>query len=437
MSVIEKFATISQVLTKLMNAIGDNQELIEALKEFANGLPDFKEGDIINEDIIFNFVFNGRVSPQKISIIDFFLIQKNGFTTEEKEILVALKTSMNTVFEIKKILKTGFNLYCLTDEREYTVMPLVKMSHLRGLYVGNYITANIFSYENEYYLIEISDVYSPQSKRDVYKLATAMLVDYPELYYENDKKRIKKIEKSISDLYNKFVNCFGSDEIITMNTCVDDLILLFEKYCEDKVSEKEIAETIAKIEKPTEFGYKEIEDLNTVYDDFLEKSLSGFASHNENYDVAVIFDKEFGLYIIPFYATLLKIFASGTTDLIAGQKECLLNFLNNNSIPPIIINRILHLYPNFMKRVNEILETNYTLDEMLQIYKYRHLETKIFSSMSILNESKVFSETLEMLPLDEGDGIDEITPIDYNNVGRNDPCPCGSGKKFKKCCGKQ
>ncbi|MCL2105369.1 MAG: SEC-C metal-binding domain-containing protein, partial [Kiritimatiellaeota bacterium] len=21
------------------------------------------------------------------------------------------------------------------------------------------------------------------------------------------------------------------------------------------------------------------------------------------------------------------------------------------------------------------------------------------------------------------------------NVGRNDPCPCGSGKKYKKCCG--
>lgn len=21
-----------------------------------------------------------------------------------------------------------------------------------------------------------------------------------------------------------------------------------------------------------------------------------------------------------------------------------------------------------------------------------------------------------------------------NKTGRNDPCPCGSGKKFKKCC---
>lgn len=24
----------------------------------------------------------------------------------------------------------------------------------------------------------------------------------------------------------------------------------------------------------------------------------------------------------------------------------------------------------------------------------------------------------------------------YAGIGRNDPCPCGSGKKFKKCCGK-
>jgi uncharacterized protein YecA (UPF0149 family) len=26
--------------------------------------------------------------------------------------------------------------------------------------------------------------------------------------------------------------------------------------------------------------------------------------------------------------------------------------------------------------------------------------------------------------------------INENTVGRNDPCPCGSGKKYKKCCGK-
>ena len=24
---------------------------------------------------------------------------------------------------------------------------------------------------------------------------------------------------------------------------------------------------------------------------------------------------------------------------------------------------------------------------------------------------------------------------DQPKIGRNDPCPCGSGKKYKKCCG--
>ena len=26
--------------------------------------------------------------------------------------------------------------------------------------------------------------------------------------------------------------------------------------------------------------------------------------------------------------------------------------------------------------------------------------------------------------------------INKNNIGRNDPCPCGSGKKYKNCCGR-
>ncbi len=25
-------------------------------------------------------------------------------------------------------------------------------------------------------------------------------------------------------------------------------------------------------------------------------------------------------------------------------------------------------------------------------------------------------------------------PVDYAGVGRNDPCPCRSGEKFKACC---
>ncbi len=27
-----------------------------------------------------------------------------------------------------------------------------------------------------------------------------------------------------------------------------------------------------------------------------------------------------------------------------------------------------------------------------------------------------------------------IQRAETNRIGRNDPCPCGSGRKFKKCC---
>ena len=34
-----------------------------------------------------------------------------------------------------------------------------------------------------------------------------------------------------------------------------------------------------------------------------------------------------------------------------------------------------------------------------------------------------------------GDAPAPQTVIRGDKVGRNDPCPCGSGKKYKKCCG--
>ena len=36
----------------------------------------------------------------------------------------------------------------------------------------------------------------------------------------------------------------------------------------------------------------------------------------------------------------------------------------------------------------------------------------------------------------DGKEKEKATPKRVNKIGRNDPCPCGSGKKYKNCCGK-
>jgi preprotein translocase subunit SecA len=45
------------------------------------------------------------------------------------------------------------------------------------------------------------------------------------------------------------------------------------------------------------------------------------------------------------------------------------------------------------------------------------------------------SETPGALSLDDEPTQEPIVKSDWDKTGRNDPCPCGSGKKFKHCHG--
>ena len=47
-------------------------------------------------------------------------------------------------------------------------------------------------------------------------------------------------------------------------------------------------------------------------------------------------------------------------------------------------------------------------------------------------EEKLLREAKEVRAKDP----DKYQLAAQKQIGRNDPCPCGSGKKYKKCCGK-
>lgn len=45
------------------------------------------------------------------------------------------------------------------------------------------------------------------------------------------------------------------------------------------------------------------------------------------------------------------------------------------------------------------------------------------------------NEIAKKMPIWEEGGVKELK-VDFNKIGRNEKCPCGSGLKLKKCCGK-
>jgi preprotein translocase subunit SecA len=66
----------------------------------------------------------------------------------------------------------------------------------------------------------------------------------------------------------------------------------------------------------------------------------------------------------------------------------------------------------------------FALDERLRLYGLE----PVFSS-----EEEVASSQEPVAS--SGESAEASPAIAQQKIGRNDPCPCGSGKKFKKCCG--
>jgi hypothetical protein len=142
-------------------------------------------------------------------------------------------------------------------------------------------------------------------------------------------------------------------------------------------------------------------------------SILKWVPYNYSEDLAIRFLKsEQDLAQKTFLAEALCVmFSIKATDLI-------INIIENKQYDPSIV----HLS-----------------DLLAPIYEY-HNQTYNLSSLQN-NDQQFFEEKMAKDPLHQE--LSKLTnnimkQVDYKNpqnkVGRNDPCPCGSGKKYKKCC---
>ena len=433
MSVIDKLSSISDTLSSVFKFAQENSEIKEDFDEYLKTIGMYNAPASEINSVLVTYVFERAFHKGADSVFSMYLKEKQDIDSNTKNIVLALQNAIDALFEVKAVQKTGFDLYSLVNEKKYFAMPLVKMSHLRGIYKGDYILARVFPYENEYYIIEIRETYSSMDKDRVLKYAVAKIIERPENLYKDNDQKLKEIETEISKFSEKFTSCFGSDEVITTNECVDNLISDFNDYYFD--SEKDTS-AIKELIKPIEnYGYFKVPEFNSSYDNYIESSMAGFSSHSSKYDVGVIFDKELGMFIVPFYGTLCHIFETENYKDIKGWDECIKAFMENDKIPATLVKKLAEKYPNFLDVLNDLYGTQMALDEFLEQYKLDYLKNKIYSPTSVLYASKSFGDLMGFIPTEEEIKAKEIQAQNGQTIGRNDPCPCGSGKKYKKCCG--
>ena len=143
-----------------------------------------------------------------------------------------------------------------------------------------------------------------------------------------------------------------------------------------------------------------------------------------------------------FWAEYSKIETSIYKDILANHKEA-----KKTSIAALAkeYETTTEFVMGFVDGINDSLNKSYdleTIDEDTELVLDVDLEKLYFNML----DAK--AEYLYTLP--QWDGIfspekrEEIkksyknskTVRNTEKIGRNDACPCGSGKKYKKCCGK-
>jgi preprotein translocase subunit SecA len=211
-------------------------------------------------------------------------------------------------------------------------------------------------------------------------------------------KDFKSIENNKDAVRNFFLE----------NLTREDWHLLSVEYFEMKF---DIIEQVNVNEIDYEFSREHIEDeaLMVFYSDIFEASFFQLELENESYEISDYYCKNPQCNCTDVYLEIFKI------KRIRGRKN------TSNSLGEIKYNyktfetTIEGKYQKEKELVFNKLKEKY--ENLQHIFERRHKIVKELFKKVIIKFEK-----------------EQIESAKYKNRGRNELCPCGSGKKFKNCC---
>ena len=408
---IQTVELISKSMDELIDFIVKDEFLGKQFEDFLikNKIEIQKESEL--NDVLIDYLLSGRLNNGKL-VLDYFE-EKNPNT--DKNILYSLKKSFISVFQIKKITKNSYETFDIISEKDFTLIPLVKTASLRGIGLYDYIKARIIEFQNNFYLLEIHDSVGQFRKYNAYLDAAKLIIQNTKTPVLYNKDNLLKIKNTISSFHSSFMECFKKDEIIISNKDADKFLENFYNFHlgeVDKIEFKELGD---------DFNYKFF-DISEYGDSFINNALFGFSRSEEEYDVGIFSDNEYGLYIVPFLGTLNHSLFNNLK--LENEDELISEFLLDSKVSPNLLRKKADKDGKFLQKINKITKNNYNnIDEVINTYKEGYKDGLKHSAISVLYSSKIIEKIL-------GHKEEETN----KEIGRNDLCPCGSGKKYKKCC---
>ena len=203
-SVIDNLSYISKTMESILDFVAQDETLSNDFQQYLeiNNIEIESEREFNN--VIIQYMLDMKMQ-NGLRVLEYY--RRNNKTYDE--IVDALLNSFCSVFKVEKILSNAFEVKCLTSGANFTLIPMVKMSHLKQIGKYDYIQARIFELAGEQYILEIYDVISEYNVYGATTNAIRYMLQNPKsAYYKNESKK-EELEKSAIDFWEKFNSCFN------------------------------------------------------------------------------------------------------------------------------------------------------------------------------------------------------------------------------------
>ncbi len=418
MALPETLSLISKTMDILIDFVVNNTHLSKDFEKYleVNNFNIERQNDL--NDCLIGYILDEKTQGN-IRVLDYFSQNNPDY---DKKIINSFKNSFKSVFRVNKILKNAYNCTCLANEKDFELIPLVKMTNLRSIGLYDFIKARMIELDNVFYLLEIFDCYG-QFREYIANVETVKcLIKYPESQTMYNDEKLKELQKSTAFFNEKFAGVFGSDEIITSNTLADRFLEDFNNLIENGSYDG-----ISKDKYKADIEYKYFKLNEDEQEDFIKNATGGFSASDTPYDIGFFIDKVSGLYIIPFLGTFNEIMQQNSLENIENAKECVEYFITSDKVSPNLIIKKAEEFKTFIPLINKVFGQDFKdIREIISFFKADWTIQNKFSPTVVLYNSKTFEKLI-------GIKEDEMKEK-FENTGRNELCPCGSGKKYKHCC---
>ena len=198
--VIESLDIISKTIDSLMEFLASDETLAKDFEQYleTNKIEVNSQNEFNN--IVIQYLLDMKMQDG-LKVLEYY--RRNN--PAQDEIIKALENSFCGVFRINKILSNAFDVKCLTSNVDLTIIPMVKMEHLKTIGKYDYIEARILELDNTLYILEIYDVISEFNTYKALSEGIKNLIQNPKSEYFKNEIQKEKLEKSVSEYYDKIL----------------------------------------------------------------------------------------------------------------------------------------------------------------------------------------------------------------------------------------